>query len=132
MKNIILVVSLLLSVTFFTKCHKIEPTKTIITAVNESKLPLANVKVKISAQASKDQVKASTGIKADSAYTNAKGQVEFDFSQLYKDGQAGVAILDVEGIIINGSDSLLGNTYVQLEAGITKSVTLTLSKPKNN
>jgi hypothetical protein len=109
-------------------CHKIEPTKTTITAVNETKVPIANVKVVIRAQPS--QVVSAKGNLSDSAYTNAKGQVEFDYSSIYQDGQAGVAVLDITGVIITGNDTLEGASYVQLDAGITKPATVILRKKK--
>jgi hypothetical protein len=110
----------------FTNCHKVAPTKTIITAVNESKVPLANVKITIRAQST--QGTPANGNLSDSGVTDAKGEVAFDFSSIYKDGQAGVAVLDVKGEIVIEGVEYEGFSYVQLEAGITKSATVIIRK----
>lgn len=112
----------------FVSCHKIDPTKATITAVSEAKVPMANVWVVIRAQST--QGVPANGNLSDSAFTNAKGQIEFDYSEVYKDGQAGVAILDLNGIIISGADTLEGKSYVQLEAGSNKAATIIMRKPK--
>jgi hypothetical protein len=111
---------------FFTNCEKIGPTKTIIQAVNEKKLPLANVKIVIRAQST--QGTPANGDLADSSFTNANGDVEFDFSSMYKDGQAGVAVLDIKGEVIIGNQEYEGFSYVQLEPGVTKSATVVIRK----
>jgi hypothetical protein len=118
---------ILVAITFlFTNCRKIEPTKTIITAVNESKVPLANVKITIHAQST--QGTPANGNLSDSGVTNGSGEVAFDFSSIYKDGQAGVAVLDIKGEIVIGGVEYEGFSYVQLEAGITKSATVIIRK----
>jgi len=110
----------------FSSCHKIEPTKTIITAVNESKVPLANVKITIHAQST--QGTPANGNLSDSGVTNGSGEVAFDFSGIYRDGQAGVAVLDIKGEIVIGGVEYEGFSYVQLEAGVTKSATVIIRK----
>lgn len=118
---------ILVAITFlFTNCRKIEPTKTIITAVNESKVPLANVKITIRAQST--QGTPANGNLSDSGVTDVSGEVAFDFSSIYKDGQAGVAVLDVKGEIVIEGVEHEGFSYVQLEAGVTKSATVIIRK----
>ena len=117
---------LIITALFFTNCEKIGPTKTIIQAVNEKKLPLANVKIVIRAQST--QGTPANGDLADSSFTNANGDVEFDFSSMYKDGQAGVAVLDIKGEVIIGNQEYEGFSYVQLEPGVTKSATVVIRK----
>ena len=108
-------------------CNKTGPTKTIVTAQTEAKVPMQNVKIVILAQSS--QGTPANGNLADSAWTNSKGQVEFDFSSIYKDGQAGVAVLELKGFLISGADTLLeGVSYVQLEVGVTKPATVVMRK----
>lgn len=126
MKNIFFSLILIISTLFVTNCKKIGPTKTIIQAVNEKKLPLANVKVVIRAQST--QGTPANGDLADSSYTNTSGEVEFDFSSIYKDGQAGVAVLDVKGEVLIGNEEYEGFSYVQLEPGLTKSATVVIRK----
>ena len=126
MKKIICFAFIVGIVLFLTNCHKIEPTKTIITALNESKVPMQYVKVLIHAESSQS---TPANIKiADSAYTDSKGQVQFDFSNIYKDGQAGVAVLDIKGTITIGNVDYEGFSYVQLEAGVTKPATVIIAK----
>jgi hypothetical protein len=107
-------------------CTKTGSTKTIVTAQTEAKVPMQNVKIVIHAQSS--QGTPANGNLTDSAWTNSKGQVEFDFSNIYKDGQAGVAVLDLKGELISGADTLEGFSYVQLEAGVTKPATVVMRK----
>ena len=113
----------------FTNCHKIDPTKTVITAVNESKIPLANVNITI--QASSTQSTAGNGNLTNYGKTDANGQIVFDYSSIYKDGQAGVAVLDILGNIVVGNDTLIGSSYVQLQAGQTEPATIILRKKPN-
>ncbi len=118
---------LLVAITFlFTRCYKVEPTQTVITAVNESKVPLENVKIIIRAQ-SKTTTPANINL-ADSGYTNGSGVIAFDFSDIYKDGQAGVAVLDIKGEIVIGGVEYEGFSYVQLEAGVNKSAKVIIRK----
>jgi hypothetical protein len=126
MKKIYFSLILIITALFFTNCEKIGPTKTIIQAVNEKKLPLANVKIVIRAQST--QGTPANGDLADSSFTNANGDVEFDFSSMYKDGQAGVAVLDIKGEVIIGNQEYEGFSYVQLEPGVTKSATVVIRK----
>jgi hypothetical protein len=126
MKKIYFSLFLIITALFFTNCEKIGPTKTIIQAVNEKKLPLANVKIVIRAQST--QGTPANGDLADSSFTNANGDVEFDFSSMYKDGQAGVAVLDIKGEVIIGNQEYEGFSYVQLEPGVTKSATVVIRK----
>ena len=126
MKNIFFSLILIISALFVTNCKKIGPTKTVIQAVNEKKLPLSNVKIVIRAQST--QGTPANGDLADSSYTNASGEVEFDFSSVYKDGQAGVAVLDVKGEVILGNVEYEGFSYVQLEPGVTKSAKVIIRK----
>ncbi len=126
MKKIYFSLFLIITALFFTNCEKIGPTKTIIQAVNEKKLPLANVKIVIRAQST--QGTPANGDLADSSFTNANGNVEFDFSSMYKDGQAGVAVLDIKGEVIIGNQEYEGFSYVQLEPGVTKSATVVIRK----
>jgi hypothetical protein len=126
MKKIYFSLILIITALFFTNCEKIGPTKTIILAVNEKKLPLANVKIVIRAQST--QGTPANGDLADSSFTNANGDVEFDFSSMYKDGQAGVAVLDIKGEVIIGNQEYEGFSYVQLEPGVTKSATVVIRK----
>ena len=130
MKKIVLSIFSVVFVLVLTNCHKINPTKTVITAINDAKIPMANVKVSIHAQST--QGTPANGNLADSAYTNSKGQVEFDFSSIYKDGQAGVAVLDIKGEIISGIDTLEGFSYVQLQAGETSPATVQIRKKVKN
>jgi len=126
MKKIVFSLILVLATLIFTNCHKIEPTKTVVTALNESKIPLSNVKVTIRAQST--QGTPANGSLADSGVTNGSGQVAFDFSSIYKDGQAGVAVLDIKGEIVIGGVEYEGFSYVQLETGVTKPATIIIRK----
>jgi hypothetical protein len=126
MKNIFFCLILIISALFVTNCKKIGPTKTVIQAVDEKKQPLSNVKIVIRAQST--QGTPANGDLADSSYTNARGEVEFDFSSVYKDGQAGVAVLDVKGEVIMGNVEYEGFSYVQLEPGVTKSAKVIIRK----
>jgi hypothetical protein len=128
MNKSLFLLSLVASLLVFTNCNTTGPTKAIVTATNENKVPMANVKVVIRAQSSQGNSVPANADLCDSAYTNSSGQVSFDFSKIYKDGQAGVAVLDIKGEYYPGADTLWGFSYVQLEAGVSKPATVVLRK----
>ncbi|MDZ4823799.1 MAG: hypothetical protein SH856_10095 [Flavobacteriales bacterium] len=56
----------------------------------------------------------------DSAQTNGSGKVTFNFTDFYKKGQAGFAVLDLEG----WKGSLYGTGIIKIEEEVTTEETL--------
>ena len=75
--------------------------------------------------------------KMDSTYSNiqlvtdANGMAQYDFSSLYKAGQAGVGVINFSVVKIEGYDTLVSDSYIQLEAEKETAVTVTVKKKKS-
>jgi hypothetical protein len=90
-------------------CNKEEPTKATITVKKEdgSVVPDAHVKL----YASPAYPLGDPNRLNKEAATNSAGQVEFDYSEFYKKGQSGFAVLD----ILCTYDTLVGEGIIKIE-----------------
>jgi hypothetical protein len=97
-------------------CHKIQPTTATITVRGEDKLPLSNIPVVLNATPGDNSKKAAykplTNI---NLISGSDGKVTYDFSSIFKDGQAGAAVIDIYASKIIGSDTLEGVSHVNLQ-----------------
>ncbi len=76
-----------------TSCNKEEDTIAIITVVDTGGHPVDSAYVKLFANLAYPIGDPSRLFRE--GLTDAKGQVEFDYTQQYKQGQAGFAVLDI-------------------------------------
>lgn len=74
-------------------CNKVEPTKAIITVVDEDSHAVPGAFVKLYANPTYPLGDPSRLLKEGT--TGADGRIVFDYSDFYKQGQAGFAVLDI-------------------------------------
>ncbi|MFZ1687918.1 MAG: hypothetical protein WAU70_10880 [Flavobacteriales bacterium] len=74
-------------------CNKVEPTKAIITVVDEASHPVPDAYVKLFANPTYPLGDPSRLLKEGT--TGGDGRIVFDYSDFYKQGQAGFAVLDI-------------------------------------
>ncbi|MBK6776416.1 MAG: hypothetical protein IPG74_11475 [Flavobacteriales bacterium] len=86
-------IALLAAVFVLNSCNKVEPTKAIITVVDEDSQPVAGAYVKLFANPTYPLGDPSRLLKEGN--TDASGIIVFDYSDFYKQGQAGFAVLDI-------------------------------------
>lgn len=77
----------------FTTCNKVKPTKAIITVVDADSHGVAGAYVKLFANPTYPLGDPSRLLKEGT--TDAAGTIVFDYSDFYKQGQAGFAVLDI-------------------------------------
>jgi hypothetical protein len=85
--------ALLVVAVAFSTCNKVEPTKAIITVVDLDGHPVAGAYVKLYADPTYPLGDPSRLLKEGN--TGNDGKVSFDYSEFYKQGQAGFAVLDI-------------------------------------
>ena len=132
MRNVIKPISfflIALNVILFSCVKKIEPTTATITVRDVNNKTLENVQVIIHGQST--TIKPAELSLIDTAFSDSYGKVTFDYSRLYKLGQAGVGVLDIDVYKIQGSDTLEGHTYIKLEAEKKNESTLMMLKKIN-
>lgn len=118
-----------LSVLILLGCHKVSPTTATITVRGEDKLPLANVPVILSATPGDNSKKAAYKPLTDINLTSGSdGKVTYDFSAMFKDGQAGAGVIDIYASKIIGSDTLEGMSHVNLEPQKNNEAIVTIVK----
>lgn len=74
-------------------CNKEKPTKAVIVVKNEAGAVVPGVEVRLFANPS-FPLGDPTRLNKDGV-TSASGRIEFDYSEFYKQGQAGFAVLDI-------------------------------------
>ena len=86
---------ILLAVIFISQsCYKPKSTIATITVLNDSNnSPVSGATVRLFYE---DPTGVNTSIINEQNTTSDEGVVNFDFSEYYKDGQAGFAVLDIE------------------------------------
>jgi hypothetical protein len=118
-----------LTALLITGCHKVNPTTATITVRGEDKLPLANVPVVLSATPGDNSKKAAYKPLTDINLTSGSdGTVTYDFSSMFKDGQAGAGVIDIYASKIIGSDTLEGISHVNLVPQKNNEAIVTLVK----
>lgn len=87
--------AILLAVFFISQsCYKPKSTIATITVLNDSNnSPVSGATVRLFYE---DPTGVNTSIINEQNTTSNEGVVNFDFSEYYKDGQAGFAVLDIE------------------------------------
>lgn len=101
--------SLALLAVALANCNKTKPTKAIITVVDPNDVVVANAYVKLFANPT-DPIYPDYSRLTKEGYTDARGIVEFDYSEFYKKGQAGFAVLD----ILAKKDTLQGEGIIKI------------------
>lgn len=89
-------------------CNKEKPTKAVIVVKNQAGAVVPGVLVKLFANPSfplGDPTRLNKEV-----VTNTAGRAEFDYSDFYKQGQAGFAVLDILAI----KDSLAGEGIIKI------------------
>ncbi|MBZ0205657.1 MAG: hypothetical protein K8H89_04990 [Flavobacteriales bacterium] len=103
-------------------CNKEKDTKATITVLDTAGAPLAGAYVKLFAN-------PTTPLQADfsrltkEGTTSSDGKITFDYSEFYKRGQAGFAVLD----ILARKDSLTGEGIIRIEEEQTNEETVVVS-----
>ena len=95
--NFILIVILTIPFFILTSCYKEKDTLAIVTVLNSSENPVNGASVRLFYQ---DSTGLNTSLIDIQENTLNDGTVTFDFTDSYKEGQAGFAVLDIE---VNGS-----------------------------
>ena len=107
----LVILSLVFSMVFFTSCNKEEETIATITVRDTDGNVISGALVQLLAIGSPD-VETINELRFDeSGTTNASGKVSFNFTEFYKQGQAGFAVLDIRA----SKGELYGEGLIQIE-----------------
>ncbi len=101
LRNTILLVGLLTIMTTFSSCYKKKKTTAVVTVLDVSNAAVPGVTVKLFYKHASDSL--GTDLRLDkTGTTDASGKVTFDYTDIFKSGQAGLAVLDiaVEGTVL--------------------------------
>lgn len=113
----VLVLSFLLS-----SCDKTEETIAIITVVDVDGNAVSGASVRLYAQGSGEDPVINPLRFDTTGTTSGAGTVSFNFSDFYKEGQAGFAVLDIEAT----KGSLEGTGLIKVEEEETSEETVTI------
>lgn len=106
-----LATSLILAMAFgFTACKKEKATKATIRVFNEAGAPVPGAYVKIYADPENPTTSDYTRLTKE-GITDGGGRITFDYSEFYKRGQAGFAVLD----LLATFDTLAGEGIIRIE-----------------
>lgn len=112
-----------------TSCEKTEDTKAEVEVLNSDNLAVEGAEVRLFPEATLDTALLENGYKYSEdqfiEYTNANGIATFDFTEYYKPGQSGFAILNVEIIkdLPGGPQIIEGVIKIEEEKTNTKTFT---------
>lgn len=106
----------------FGACNKEEDTKATITVLDTAGAVVADAYVKLFANPV-DPLQADFSRLTKEGNTGSDGTVTFDYSEFYKRGQAGFAVLD----ILATKDSLVGEGIIRIEEEQTNEETVVLA-----
>lgn len=104
----------------FTGCNEIEDTVAVVYVQNSLGAPVQGAEVRLFAVGSVDQTFIGELRFDTTQVTNAAGSVSFNFSEYYKQGQAGFAVLDIEAT----KGSLNGIGIIKIEEEMTNEQTV--------
>jgi hypothetical protein len=110
-RKIVIPVALLGLTLAFTACEKEKDTIATITVKSEGGDIIPGALVRLYAIGSPDVPQISEIRFDTTAYTNGSGKVSFNFSEYYKAGQAGFAVLDIEA----SKGDLYGTGIIKIE-----------------
>jgi hypothetical protein len=115
MKALIYSIVLLGISSLISSCNKEKETIATITVQSENGDIIPGAEVRLFAVGSPDVPQISEIRFDTTAYTNGAGKVSFNFSEYYKAGQAGFAVLDIEA----SKGSLEGTGIIKIEEETT-------------
>lgn len=101
-------------------CHEVEETIANVVVLNELGAPVQGATVRLYAFGSVDEDFVGEPRFDTTAVSNAAGQVSFNFSTFYVEGQAGFAVLDIEA----SKAALYGTGLIKIEEERTNEATV--------
>lgn len=104
----------------FGGCNEIEDTVAVVYVQNSLGAPVQGAEVRLFALGSQQQQNIGELRFDTTQVTNAAGSVSFNFSEYYKQGQAGFAVLDIEAT----KGSLTGIGIIKVEEETTSEQTV--------
>jgi hypothetical protein len=113
---------LILSMFAINSCKKDKETIATVLVVNEDGAPVPGASVRLYSVPSESPPPPNALRFDTTQVTNGTGKVSFDFSDFYKKGQAGFAVLDIEAV----KGSLSGEGIIKIEEEKTTEETVTI------
>jgi len=122
MRNVFFSLALMatMAVLSFSSCHEVEETIANVVVLNDLGAPVQGATVRLYAFGSVDEDFVGEPRFDTTAVSNAAGQVSFNFSEFYVDGQAGFAVLDIEA----SKAALYGTGLIKIEEEQTNEATV--------
>ena len=110
----------LCAVLSLSSCHEVEETIANVVVLNDLGAPVQGATVRLYAFGSVDEDFVGEPRFDTTAVSNAAGQVSFNFSEFYVEGQAGFAVLDIEA----SKAALYGTGLIKIEEEMTNEATV--------
>lgn len=107
---------------FVFSCNKVEETIATVQVVNSFGSPVANADVRLFAVPSADDDIIGELRFDTTQTTNGSGKVSFNFTDFYKQGQAGFVVLDIEA----SKGALYGQGIIKIEEEETNEEVITI------
>lgn len=101
-------------------CHEVEETIANVVVLNDLGAPVQGATVRLYAFGSVDEDFVGEPRFDTTAVSNAAGEVSFNFSSMYVEGQAGFAVLDIEA----SKSALYGTGLIKIEEEKTNEATV--------
>lgn len=122
MRNVSFSLALMASmaVLSLSSCHEVEETIANVVVLNDLGAPVQGASVRLFAFGSVDEDFVGEPRFDTTAVSNAAGQVSFNFSSFYVEGQAGFAVLDIEA----SKAALFGTGLIKIEEEMTNEATV--------
>ena len=122
MRNVSFSLALMASmaVLSLSSCHEVEETIANVVVLNDLGAPVQGASVRLFAFGSVDEDFVGEPRFDTTAVSNAAGQVSFNFSSFYVEGQAGFAVLDIEA----SKAALFGTGLIKVEEEMTNEATV--------
>jgi hypothetical protein len=122
MRNVFFSLALLATVAAvsLSSCHEVEETVANVVVLNDLGSPVQGATVRLYAFGSVDEDFVGEPRFDTTAVSNAAGQVSFNFSEFYVEGQAGFAVLDIEA----SKAALYGTGLIKIEEETTNEATV--------
>jgi hypothetical protein len=94
-RNSILFIGLIAIMTMITSCYKEKETTAVVTVLDVAEAPVPGAEVKLYYKYASDSL--GTDLRLDkTATTDASGKANFNYTDEFKSGQAGLSVLDIE------------------------------------